>query len=67
MSENPKKARFINLDEVINRTSLTKSTIYDLMKKKQFPQSINITQIRVAWLESDIDRWIESKINQQES
>ncbi|OBX08522.1 DNA-binding protein [Gallibacterium salpingitidis] len=63
MSENQKKQRFINLDEVKDRTSLKKTTIYTLMNKNEFPQSISISANRSAWLESEIDDWIESKIN----
>ncbi|WP_424765372.1 helix-turn-helix transcriptional regulator [Necropsobacter rosorum] len=62
VTDSPKKARFINIDEVIDRTSLKKTTIYDLMKKQSFPQSIRLAQNRIAWLESEIDDWIEHKI-----
>ncbi|MEH8044890.1 helix-turn-helix transcriptional regulator [Gallibacterium anatis] len=62
MNENQRKQRFISLEEVIDRTSLKKTTIYTLMAKSEFPQSITISTNRRAWLESEIDEWIESKI-----
>lgn len=65
MNENQKKQRFITLDEVMDRTSLKKTTIYTLMNKNEFPQSISISANRSAWLESEIDEWIENKINKQ--
>lgn len=65
MSERQTKSRFINLEEVIKRTSLKKTTIYTLINKNQFPKSITISAKRSAWLESEIDEWIESKIKQQ--
>lgn len=59
-----KKPRLINIKEVINLTSLKTTAIYTLMKKGEFPQSIKITSDRVAWLESDIEEWINAKIEQ---
>lgn len=59
-----KQPRLINLKEVINRTSLKTTAIYALMKKGEFPQSIKITSDRVGWLESDIDEWINAKVEQ---
>ncbi|UXN37026.1 AlpA family phage regulatory protein [Avibacterium paragallinarum] len=65
MSENQRKQRFISLEQVIDRTSLKKTTIYTLMARNEFPQSISISANRRAWLESEIEDWIESKINAQ--
>ncbi|MDH3001777.1 AlpA family transcriptional regulator [Pasteurella multocida] len=64
MSELNKKERFINLDEVINRTSLKKTAIYSQIQKGLFPRPINLGINRTAWLESEIDHWIANKIQQ---
>ncbi|HDR1135054.1 TPA: helix-turn-helix transcriptional regulator [Pasteurella multocida] len=64
MSELNKKEHFINLDEVINRTSLKKTAIYSLIQKGLFPRPINLGINRTAWLESEIDHWIANKIQQ---
>ncbi|MCW9709977.1 AlpA family phage regulatory protein [Avibacterium sp. 21-586] len=60
-----KKERFISLDEVITRTSLSKSTIYNYMRRGKFPKSIMITSNRVVWLESEVDSWIEEKLRRR--
>ncbi|MFZ7158858.1 hypothetical protein C3007_10555 [Avibacterium gallinarum] len=60
-----KKERFISLDEVITRTSLSKSTIYNYMRGGKFPKSIMIASNRVVWLESEVDSWIEEKLRRR--
>lgn len=53
--------RLIDLKEVKARTSLSTATIYR-RRGKSFPCSYPISDSRVAWLESDIDRWIQGKL-----
>lgn len=57
--------RFLCLDDVMNKTGLGRSTIYNKMKSGEFPKSISISANRIAWLESEIDSWMEIKINQR--
>lgn len=57
--------RFLRLNEVMEKTGLKRSTIYNQMNKGEFPKSISITANSVAWLESEINSWIEEKINQR--
>ena len=56
--------RFLRIDEVIHKTGLARSTIYHLINKKEFPSSIPITRNIVGWLESEINQWIQYKIEQ---
>ena len=50
--------RFIRKKEVMSRTGLTSSSIYDLMARDLFPKSIKLAGGKaVAWLESDILQW----------
>ncbi len=50
--------RFIRKREVMRRTGLPSSTIYDLMSRDLFPKSIKLAGGKaVAWLESDIGQW----------
>ena len=55
------KNRIIRLPEVINRTGLSRSTIYDYIKTGLFPKQINLGIRAVGWYEDDIDRWLQSK------
>ncbi|MGR5419681.1 AlpA family transcriptional regulator [Vibrio sp. PNB22_4_1] len=50
--------RLIRLNEVMNLTALSRSAIYRKMKTGEFPQSVNIGDRAVAWVEQDIKEWI---------
>ena len=54
-------ARLISAREVQLRTSLSRASIWRLMKAGQFPRSIELSPGRKAWRESDISQWIEEK------
>lgn len=54
--------KFIRLKDVIEMTSLSRSSIYAMSKKGTFPASIRITDGRVVWLESDIVKWMKQHI-----
>jgi prophage regulatory protein len=46
---------------VETRTGLSRSTIYDWMKRGEFPQPIKLGARLVAWKESDITAWLETR------
>lgn len=52
----------IRLPEVLRRTALSKTHIYDLMKAGNFPASISLGCKSVAWVESMVQDWIQAKI-----
>lgn len=43
------------------RTGLSRSTIYDWMKRGDFPQPVKLGARLVAWRESDITAWLEAR------
>lgn len=55
-------ARLLRLNEVLFRIQTSKTFVYDAIKRGEFPAAIKISRRAVAWLESDIDAWIESRI-----
>lgn len=55
----------IRLKEVIKRTGLSRSTIYALMSKDQFPRQIQITERCIGWSEDIIHDWILQKLEQR--
>ncbi|OOH88700.1 hypothetical protein BMT54_08335 [Pasteurellaceae bacterium 15-036681] len=58
--------RFLRLEDVIAKTGLKRSTIYSKIKSGEFPKSIAISANSVAWLESEINHWIQIKVKQRE-
>ena len=54
--------KVIRLPQVISATGLARSTIYKKVANKEFPKPISIGVKSVGWLESDIQKWIEGRI-----
>ena len=65
MIQLPQQERFLRLSDVMHRTGLSRSSIYLAMSKGEFPQSINLGARSVGWLDSEIDNWIESHLNER--
>jgi prophage regulatory protein len=42
-------------------TGLSRSTIYDMMDRNEFPRPIRIGKRAVAWPESAIEEWLKSR------
>ena len=59
--------RLIKLKEVIEKTSLGRSTIYEFMIKGTFPKQVSLGAKSVAWLESEVDDWIMERIGQRDN
>ncbi|MEW6984317.1 helix-turn-helix transcriptional regulator [Colwelliaceae bacterium 6471] len=60
-------SEYIRLPQVLYLTGLGKTSIYKLMNAKEFPQAISFGARRIAWKRSDIQSWIESKIQARQS
>ena len=53
--------QMIRMPEVARTTSLSKSTIYDLIKANKFPRPKRLGKRAVGWLADDIQNWIENR------
>ncbi|MFC7517274.1 helix-turn-helix transcriptional regulator [Herbaspirillum sp. GCM10030257] len=51
----------LRLPDVIARTGLRKSSIYNAIKAGQFPSHVSLGLRAVGWRSSEIDAWIESR------
>ena len=51
----------LRINEVKNITSMSNSTIYDLIRKNKFPRPRRIGKRAVGWVENDIQAWLESR------
>ena len=61
-----KPTKLLRLPEVLQITRLSKSSIYIYMNAGTFPKSIPLGARAIAWLESDIHKWIEDRISQRD-
>lgn len=57
-----KTQALIRLPEVQRRTGYSKAWIYRLMSQKRFPSAVKIGVRSIAFIESEIDEWIDQRI-----
>ena len=55
--------RFIRESECQKITSLSRVTRWRLEQEGKFPKRYKITQNTIGWLSSELDEWINSKLN----
>ena len=58
----PNERRILRLDEV-EAKSFKRAHIYNLMKKRQFPQALRLGVRAVGWDSIEIDQWIAERLN----
>lgn len=51
---------FLRLKDVVLKTGLSRSSIYLKINQGTFPDRHNLGERAVRWLESDIDKWINT-------
>ena len=71
------KQRFIRLNEVLSRTGFGRTSIYRKMEEGSFPKSLKLggppkdpsifDSRAVAWIEDEVDHWMESRIDDRDS
>lgn len=57
-----RRDKLLRLPDVEEATGLKKSTLYLLMKRGEFPQSVQVTPRCVAWVESKVLQWVQDRI-----
>lgn len=58
--------RLLRLPEVEAATGLKKSTIYLLMKRREFVPCVRVTSRCVAWPESRVLQWVQDRISESD-
>ena len=56
--------RLLRLPDVEALVGVKKTTIYALMKQGDFPKCIYVTARTVAWVESDVQAWLQKRIEE---
>jgi len=63
--------QLLSIKDVGHYTGLSRSTIYEMVNEKSdrydptFPKKVQLTQVRVVWVASEIAEWINSKIDER--
>lgn len=53
--------RLLRLKQLIEKVGMKKTAIYDRMARGDFPKPISLGGRSVAWIESEIDEWINAR------
>jgi prophage regulatory protein len=57
--------KLLKINEVIQKTKLSRTTIWRLESANLFPRRLELSKRLVAWEESEINDWIQSKARKQ--
>ena len=47
---------------VLDRTSLSRTTLWRMVRKGEFPKPVQVSPGRIAWPERAVSAWIASKL-----
>jgi prophage regulatory protein len=60
--ETQMKDALLRRDEVEKRTGLSRSHLFELIRRGDFPAAIPLAGRSRAWVESDVQGWIDARI-----
>lgn len=58
--------KLMKLKAVMECTGLARSTVYKFIAEERFPKPVKLGARMVAWVESEIQDWIQEKIEQRQ-
>ena len=58
---------FLRLPEVKAITGLSKTSLYELIRAKDFPAPVRLAPRAVAWIKSEVKQWAEERIQASRS
>ena len=58
--------RFISIAEVLDRICLSKTHLYRKINANQFPKAVPLGPQKVAFLESEIEAWMATRLHARE-
>ena len=53
--------RMLRLPQVLERTGMSRSTIYSWMDRQEFPAPVKLGPRAIAWRDADIEAWLEAR------
>jgi prophage regulatory protein len=59
--------KLLKLRQVIVITGLARSTVYRYCAENSFPKPIRLGERNIAWVEAEVQEWIEQKIHQRDA
>ena len=59
--------RLIRVPEVLERTALSRSTLYELIERGAFSRPVKVSARCVAWPEHEVEAFIKARIAEREA
>lgn len=59
--------KILKLIDVLDLTGLSRSSVYELCAKGEFPSKVQLTSRSVGWLEGEVHRWIQQQAAKRET
>jgi len=59
------KERFLRIPEIVQRTGMSKATVYNRINQGLFPKQIPIGANLVVWLESDVQKCMKEQTDKR--
>jgi prophage regulatory protein len=57
----------LRLPNVLERTGLSRSKVYELIGRHQFPKPVRLGARFTAWVSSEIDAWVCERVAQRDA
>jgi len=54
--------RILRLPNVLDRTGLSRSTVYLRVTEGRFPRPVSLGARAVGWIETEVEEWIDRQI-----
>ena len=61
----PNERRILRLEEVEAKSGFKRAHIYNLMKKRQFPQALRLGVRAVGWDSAEVEQWIADRLDER--
>ena len=52
--------RILRLNKVLDRTGLSRSTLYRKIERRTFPRQVRISERCVGWREGEVEGWLRN-------
>ena len=64
MADHP--IRFLRLTEILRRVPYSEAHIWRLEQAGKFPRRVRIGANGIAWVESEVNNWVSSKLQERD-
>lgn len=56
------KPTFSRMKSVVSRTGLSRSSIYEMIRRGQFPRQVHFGPRTSVWSDEEVDAWIAQRV-----